>query len=280
MNINIDSSGLSILSCPRKYWLTCIKGVPSPQNEYSNFGSAFHKVIEDLSPFVPNVPNEKLLERVIINAAHYKISNPSRLMAACQTALNFCERWNAPVALEHRFSREFYPGVFLQGTMDRWDIVNDYAVITDWKTVSNPTKNINVYNSKLQLRFYMWNAITNPDAFPEVLRPYLRAGKVYGQFAGIYYTLTPVRIDLSEPLFATLTMLQEVAAMVETAASSISELAEQTDLPLPYGMLDGHQCEYCQFKTLCKLPDTSARQAILKQHLEVTKPYEPLHFRD
>jgi len=281
MSINIDASGLSLLSCHRKYWLTCIKGVPSPQNEYSNFGSAFHKVVEELSPFVPNIDDELLLRTVVLTGKRYNIANPSRLMAACRTALNFAGKiFNAPVALEHRFSREYMPSIFLQGTGDRWDIINDHAVVTDWKTVTDPRKDINVYNSKLQIPFYVWNAVQNPDDYPEALRPYLRDKKVYGQFAGVYYTLAPVRIDLSEPIFYSETLEEEVSAMVESAASLINDLADATALPLPTGLLDGHQCKHCQFKRLCKTHTGSARGAMLDNLLSVTKPYEPLHFRD
>lgn len=291
MEINLDNSALSTLSCRRKFQLTVLEGLVNPiPDKAIETGNTAHKVLEDVDLGLSiddaiakneNINVDPLTIRKIITffVATNKLPPPI-VMTDGKPAVE--------VKFKYHYGKYLLPNgdsidVNLSGTIDRIHVENDRLIITDYKTAADGSeylqdKKKESYRLSFQLPFYIF-ALLKSGILPAEYETLLRERKYSAQFILMFYNNNPprfVRVPFSA--YPDYFIHNEVPYIINTKIAAAIEVMKLKNEPAPHdGMTVYKACEYCDFRPAC-LHMGEARGAEYLERFS-RRVYDPMTFR-
>jgi CRISPR/Cas system-associated exonuclease Cas4 (RecB family) len=174
MNRKVSVSAIeTFASCPRKYWLQYIQGIPMPSNEHLVFGSIAHRVLEYITIGATNESIYEMLsiykERKAFKMAleALKIENVDQIVKRyIETLRNFLIKYTV-ISSETKLSDDENVGVIDLIAVDE---VNRKLLIIDYK-FTNYAKTEDDIDNNIQL--YMYAKLINQyEGIEDILKKY------------------------------------------------------------------------------------------------------------
>jgi DNA helicase-2/ATP-dependent DNA helicase PcrA len=226
------------LTCPLKYRFKHVLNIPVLPHHTQVFGRVLHKTIHAyLKSRLQGRPfgREELLkeyERNWVNEGYLSREHEELRKAAGREALAvFYEREQASGGLPAFLEKPFVwreKGVKLSGRFDRVDFESAGPVIIDYKTdgAASEKEADRKAARSLQLDIYALSFLKTQGQLPAEVRLYFLENAIVGR-------AVKGRVDL------------------ERAQSAIMEAAEGVKAELFPARPDWHNCNYCEYKTIC-----------------------------
>lgn len=295
MELTLDNSALSLLSCQRKFQLTVIDGLYTPRDVTLQIGDLFHKAIEQIhkGDDFTETYNKGI-------AANPKVN---KLLAInLLTAFILTQKLPPPIAddngepfIEKKFKYRYKSLIIqpsnesldinLAGTMDRVQIEpkDDTLEFVDYKTGVDATdysiaKKLSEYELSFQLPFYVYCAL-HSGILPAKYKEYVtqRRYRVIIYFA-FYNCKPPKFVKLVKNSFNDDFLYREVPLIINSRISDAVNIYQLKSTPAPHdGMNVYKACSYCQFRPACLAMGTAREDELLSRFLK--REYDPLTFR-
>lgn len=293
MEINLDNSAFSLLSCEYKFQKVVIEGLTS-SNPSTEFGDVVHKaleyqdhgltrieVIDKLSKNCPNTDIPKALTLLTFFNATVKLPPPIMLLD---------NRPALEVKFKHKYVQHIIPGsselltVNLVGTIDRLYIDNDTLVIADYKTTAAATayaieKVERSYALAFQLPFYFYCLLNFFDGMlPAGYKDYLINHKYRMEIILLCHNTNPPTFrKYIRPPFNDDTILREIPMIINHKINSALAIAALTSQAPKTGFTVYGACDNCNLRPACLSSGTALEADIISSYER--KPYNPLSFR-
>lgn len=293
MDIILDNSAISLLSCRRKFQLTVVNGLAPPSNTFSEFGDAFHKAIEILD--MKGTADDAIAEAVKRNPKVNKVQLITAITCFhAVTKLPPAILIDDKPAIELKFKYLYgsFPtetgqlvNVYLAGTIDRIyiDPKTDTLCILDYKTAADFTtakqqEKINEYNLAFQLPFYMY-AVIKSGILPAQYLEHIANHRYRTEILFVFYTNSPPTIQkVSYNTFNDHFLYHEVPLIINHKINDAIKVINLKNTIAPHdGMCVYKACTYCAYKPACLSMGTEKEIEYLDRF--DTRIYNPLTFR-
>lgn len=291
MNITLDNSALSLLSCRRRFQLTVIHGLISQPSIYAQMGDAFHKVLEcldagksvdvalkealDRNPQVEKLP---LVSLVTAFKATQKL--PSPIEIAGKLAIEFKFRWLYGSYLTDAGKKI---NVYLAGTIDRIFLDKKILVFLDYKTaadysIDKQKAKMDDYELAFQLPWYVYNMLQSgllPEKYVDMIKNNQYRTEVLFAF---YSPSPPIFRTLKHEPFNVDFLYREIPTIINNKISDAIKITQLSNNPAPHdGMCVYKACSYCPYRVACLHMGSDKEEELLSRFQR--KEYNPLTFR-
>lgn len=287
IDIPLDFSAISQMSCRRRYQLTCVYGIDA-SNEYSMFGSAFHKYAEYKLKGIYNPVN--IIQDVLDLATQFKVDFSALLI--CCTIFNQQVKLPPPLVdifdepmIEYKFSFPIMVigkyRIILCGTSDYVYATDKCIFFVDWKTTlatgATLERFIDSYVTSLQIPLYLYVFHKYLHQFlPPSVAALAQALKLSGQYVMVEKSYTPPRIVNTNPIALYPHQVAQIEELITIAAHRMVEIHERNTLYPPEGSMY-KECNKCHYNSLCVVKDPDRQQEILNAYPR--RQYDPTNFR-
>jgi len=271
----INATALNLLTCARHYQVEAAWGYRERGPE-AEFGLNFHDFAKAVS-LGEQVDLMKIKggedKQFLQLCAFYQAMNPFREAKILRDTNNKpCVEYQ--FCVPYRESEHYR--IFLCGTIDQIDIIDDCVRIIDHKT-SRSTKAQEVlreYESHIQIPWYLWilKRHLNIDFSPEI-HDLLREDKLFGQYHGVFISFSPAKFQLGNRILLTRDLERDIEELLQIAiqkAIAIHELGHE--LAPPEGMI-AKICKYCFLNNLCITK--KHEHLIIYLRSQTPEPYDP-----
>lgn len=289
MDINLDNSALSTLSCRRKFQLTVLEGLVSPlEDKPQAIGNATHKVIEsvDLGSSLDDAITEHTgnVDPLTLR----KITTFFLATNKLPPAIIINDKPAVEVKFKYHYGKYLLPdgkevNVYLSGTIDRIHVENDRLIITDYKTAADGSeylqdKKKESYRLSFQLPFYVF-ALLKSGILPAEYEALLKDRQYSSQFILMFYNNNPPRyVKVPFAAYPDYFIHNEVPYIINTKIAQAIQVAQLKNEPAPHdGMTVYKACEYCDFRPAC-LHMGEAKGAEYLERFN-RRIYDPMTFR-
>jgi len=295
MDILLDNSAISTLSCRRKFQLTVLEGLTSPIRDKSlSFGDAVHKVFEGVDK------GQDLDYAITANESNV---DPLTLRRTT-TFFHATQHLPPPISIKDKDSGELKPAVelkfkyhygkylteshksidvYLCGTIDRIYIEHNKLVILDYKTAADGSeyqqdKKVQSYSLTFQLPFYIY-ALLRSGILPAEYEELIKTRNYRTTIFLIFYNSNPPRyVPVNFAPYPDYFLYNEVPYIINAKVAEAIKVAELKNDPAPHdGMTVYKACEYCQFRPACLHMGTEKETEYLERFQK--RIYNPMEFR-
>lgn len=291
MNIRIDNSAISTLSCKRKFQLTVLEGLYGPPSEQLIFGNAFHTAVEYLDKGIPldeaitltldKHPTDKLKLFTTLTFFNLQVKLPPAYVYADKQFIEykFCFPYG-----HHIMPDGSWVNIELVGTIDRiyYDNKNtlhilDYKTAADVKHDSIAAKKA-TYALAFQRAFYTFALLKDEKTPPEIVES-IKSNNYSTHIFNIFHNCKPIKfVDTDYPPFPPDYLYREVPMIINNKITEALSVISRRDQAAPHdGFTVYKACDYCDFRIACLAVGTSQELDYLSRFPR--RVYNPLEFR-
>ena len=290
----VNNSAISTAACDRKYQLTCVWGVRTPERDTATLGKAFHRIAQLYIQRDVKGPGDQV---AIVQQAceEFSLHHEADKLMRCATAFSASRRRLPPVIIhpdkgpfvETKFRvkykdveyKDVLYQVYLVGTID-YIGYKDCVQLVDYKTFAGKavSDKLAEYAMKFQLSFYAWvlHKYSRELGLPANIAVECDASLIQARYAIMPHNLPSPSLSIGNPQPFNRTYFEECEVIVENAITNmiaIHSLGES--LAVRSGMTNG-ECKYCYFAAAC-ISRNLERELEFINSLE-RSPYDPASF--
>lgn len=291
MDIILDNSALSLLSCKRKFQLTVLEGRKPPGNQFSDFGNAFHKAVElidqgldasaayhEATKDVGRIDKLQLLTLLTCFKATQKL--PPAITIQDKPAIEFKFKWFYGSYVTEQGKKV---DIWLCGTIDRIYLDGETLVFLDFKTAadysdSSQKSKQEEYVLAFQLPWYVWNMLKSgllPQEYIDKINNHQYRIEILLAF---YTPSPPVFKKVTHGPFNDHFLHHEIPLIINNKIKDAINITQLGNQVAPHdGMTVYKACTYCAFRAGCLHMGSEKEIEFVSRFDKVT--YDPLTFR-
>lgn len=294
MDIHLDNTAFSLLSCDYKFQSMVVKGIKPSSSSAADFGDLVHKALEYRDH---GLSQQEITDKLLATESPAQVPKVFTTLSFLSPKLSLPPPItlldNKPaleVKFKHRYAQMMIPNsnellnVYLEGTIDRIYLDKDVLVISDYKTTGAGTpysidKILKGYALSFQLPFYFYALLNFFDGIlPASYKEYLTSHHYRTEIILITHNTNPPSIQkYIRPAFNDDMISREIPMIIHNKISQAINIASMTSQAAKTGFTVYKACDDCAFRPACLSSGTTRETDIISSF--PVKPYNPLAFR-